>query len=525
MIGTTIGSWVIDLAIGEGGMSHVYRAHHSNRHEQLVAIKILPAQLTQEAGFVTRFEREIATLSQLKHENIVRFIESGQFRGQPYLVMEYVEGVSLAELLEQSGSLPWEEVTKIGIQVCKALQHAHQMEIIHRDIKPSNLLLTGDGLVKLSDFGIAKVFRSGPITASDTMIGTADYVSPEQAVGKPVTRRSDLYSFGIVLYQILTGRLPFLAESADEMLRLHRFGKFDPPSMFVSDLPHEFDELIQQLLEKDPEKRPASAGVVADQLGRLQRKTVRKRQYTADAVRGGVTKIMGAEAAEQAEKRQGLPSFSSAKPADSVAWPKLLAFLGLFAALIAILIYGLQPPSFADMLQKADRYVQENAWTDAEAQIQKLKSKYPAQAASDAVKLLEDKINQGRSLVQLRREAGPFVFTPPSCEAEKFYRRGLLEYLSGHPQQAQKTWTHVVDSFEGMQQQATWVQLARQALKDVEKMPLPQQQLDELIKQILVNSGGHARKRLQALRQLYESDGNAKEALQLIDQTLIQLKP
>lgn len=525
MIGTKLGPWVIDLALGQGGMGNVYRAHHHEHPERLSAIKILPASMNQEAGFVTRFEREIATLAQLKHENIVALMEAGQFRGQPYYVMEYVEGVSLAELLEQRGSLPWEEITKIGIQICKALQHAHQLEIVHRDIKPANLLLTSDGLIKLADFGIAKVFGSGSITAMDTMIGTADYVSPEQAVGKPITRRSDLYSLGIVLYQLLTGRLPFLAESAEEMLRLHRFGKFDPPSMFVSDLPHEMDELIQQLLEKDPEKRPSSAGVVADWLGRLQRKMVRKRQYTSDALRGGVTKIMGAEAEEQAQQKVQAHSPSPRNQSDSISFPRLILLSALFIMMIAILVYGLQPPSAADILQKADRYIKEHAWTDAESQLQKLKSKYPDQAESESVKQLESKIHQGRSFQQLRREAGLFAFSAPQGEAEKFYRRGVIEFFSGNREQAKHTWQLLIDSFDGVKDQATWVELAKQALKDLDQNQPAHRTLKDMIHQIKAGPPDMARKRLQALRHLYQTESQSQEALQLIDQAIQSLGP
>ncbi len=219
-----------------------------------------------ESGFLARFQREIEILRQLDHPNIVRFRESGQQDTQYYFVMEYVPGPSFETLLTQQRRLPWPEVLDLACQIAPALKHAHDRGIIHRDLKPSNLLRAptdknspdSAGLVKLTDFGIASVFASPHLTVTGGVVGTAEYLSPEQAAGKPVTRRSDLYSLGVVLYTLLTGRTPFVGDALD-LLHKHRFAQFDRPVRLVPEVPHELDGIVCHLLEKDPANRPGDS--------------------------------------------------------------------------------------------------------------------------------------------------------------------------------------------------------------------------------------------------------------------------
>ena len=171
MIGTRLGNWVIVKEIGEGGMGRIYLAEErpegqpASPQPRKAAVKVLPASLAQESGFVERFEREIAALQKLRHPNIVRLYETGQHNGAYYYLMEYVEGPTFADLVESAGRVLWGETLELILQVCPALKHAHDHGIIHRDIKPSNLVLGKDGIVKLLDFGVAKIFANSPITA------------------------------------------------------------------------------------------------------------------------------------------------------------------------------------------------------------------------------------------------------------------------------------------------------------------------------------------------------------------------
>src|SRR5271154_4232581 len=255
MIGDRLGKWVIYKELGRGGMGRVYLAQEEIGGRQ-AALKVLAAELAQESGFLQRFQREIETLAQLEHPNIVRFFESGFENGLYFYAMEYVDGPSLEDDLERTERLPWKDVLDIVLQVCPALKHVHDHGVIHRDLKPANILRNSAGVVKLTDFGIAKVFAQGHLTAAGGIIGTADYLSPEQAAGKPVSKRSDLYSLGAVLYTLLTGRPPFVGESFLDLLHKHRYAQFDPPRKIVPELPYELDEVVCQLLEKDPAARP-----------------------------------------------------------------------------------------------------------------------------------------------------------------------------------------------------------------------------------------------------------------------------
>ena len=189
MIGERLGKWVIFKELGRGGMGRVYLAQEELTGRQ-AALKVLSSQLAQEIGFLHRFQREIETLAKLDHPNIVRFIESGCENGHYFYAMEYVEGLSLEQLLEKQSRFPWKDVLNVALQVTPALRHVHDHGIIHRDIKPSNLIFSTSGLIKLTDFGIAKVFASNHLTATGGIVGTAEFLSPEQAAGKVVGKRS-----------------------------------------------------------------------------------------------------------------------------------------------------------------------------------------------------------------------------------------------------------------------------------------------------------------------------------------------
>jgi serine/threonine-protein kinase len=280
MIGSRLGKWVIDRELGRGGMGRVYLAHE-DPGERRAAVKVLAADLAMEPGFLERFRREIEVLSELDHPNIVRFYESGTQETINYYAMEYVEGDDFDHWIRGRPRLSWKDVLDAGLQICPALKHAHDRGIIHRDLKPPNLLRTAQGIVKLTDFGIAKVFAGRQLTNTGGVVGTAEYLSPEQASGKQATKRSDLYSLGVVLYTMLTGRTPFSGHSTAEILHKHLYSQFNRPMKLVPEIPHELDEVVCQLLEKDPAKRPADALVLQRQLESIRRKLERKSQNTS----------------------------------------------------------------------------------------------------------------------------------------------------------------------------------------------------------------------------------------------------
>ncbi len=277
MIPERIGPYHLERLLGTGGMGSVYLGRHSEAG-YLAAVKVLPAVMAREEGFVVRFQREIEALRQLKSPHIVQLYDDGADDGTYYYAMEYVDGETLTELLKQERRLPWREVVAMSLQMCAALKAAHDAGIIHRDLKPSNLLISADRTVKLSDFGVAQVFAASRLTVTGGIIGTAEYMSPEQAQGKRASRRSDLYSLGAVMYVMLTGRPPFSGETAIEVLKKHQFGQFDRPRNFVPELPSWLDELVCQMLEKDPEKRPPDAYVVSKRLQEIVAKVELQRR-------------------------------------------------------------------------------------------------------------------------------------------------------------------------------------------------------------------------------------------------------
>ncbi len=265
-----LGPYRIGRQLGRGGMGAVYEGLNVDTDEP-AAIKILSATLAHEPDFRQRFEAEIETLRKLYHPNIVQLFGFGEQDEYLFYAMELVDGNSLEEELRRGRCFDWREVARIGIETCRALRHAHDRGIIHRDIKPANLLLSKDNRVKLSDFGIAQLFGNTRLTAAGSVLGTAEYMAPEQADARPVGPRSDLYSLGGVLYCLVARRPPFRARSLPEMLDKHRSAQPDPPSRYASETPAELDHIILQLLEKDPEKRVVNATLVSRRLEAMLR--------------------------------------------------------------------------------------------------------------------------------------------------------------------------------------------------------------------------------------------------------------
>lgn len=265
-----LGPYRIERRIGAGGMGNVYLGVHETT-EQQAAVKVLPAAMAREEGFVERFSREISVLRQLSNKHIVQLYQDGEAEdGTLYYAMEYVDGVTLTTEIMTRRRLPWNEVIELSVQIAAALKAAHDAGVIHRDLKPSNLMLTRDRVLKLADFGVASLFASSRLTRTGGVVGTAEYMSPEQARGQRTTRRSDLYSLGAVMYVMLTGRPPFTGATVAEVLQKHQFGQFDKPSHFAPGLPRMLEELVCQLLEKDPAKRLPDALVVMKRLEQIR---------------------------------------------------------------------------------------------------------------------------------------------------------------------------------------------------------------------------------------------------------------
>ncbi len=266
-----VGPWEIDRKLGAGGMGAVYLGKHKETG-QLAAVKVLPASLAREEGFVERFKREIVSMEKLKSPHIVEFYESGSDGETYFYSMEFVDGETLTARLKRDKRLPWPEVIDLCLQICRALKAAHNAGIVHRDLKPSNLMIANDGTVKLADFGVAQVFAERKLTVTGGIVGTAEYMSPEQAKGQRATKKSDLYSLGAVMYAMLTGRPPFSGKTSLDVIHKHQFAQFDRPGLIATDIPKQLEEIVCKLLEKEPDKRYPDSYVLSLRLIEVQKR-------------------------------------------------------------------------------------------------------------------------------------------------------------------------------------------------------------------------------------------------------------
>jgi len=254
---------IIEL-LGRGGMGEVYRADDI-KLGQTVALKFLPRLFSQDTKWMERFHNEVRIARQVSHPNVCRVFDIGEVDGEQFISMEYIDGENLASLLRRIGRIPQDKALQIARQLCAGLSAAHDKGVLHRDLKPANVMIDGRGQVRITDFGLAAPIDQ--IKAQQLRAGTPAYMSPEQLAGKNVTIRSDVYSLGLVLYEMFTGKPAFKADSLREYIRLHTEENPDPPSQVVFDLHPDVERVVLRCLEKDPRNRPSSVFAVAAALG------------------------------------------------------------------------------------------------------------------------------------------------------------------------------------------------------------------------------------------------------------------
>ncbi|MBD2871447.1 Stk1 family PASTA domain-containing Ser/Thr kinase [Paenibacillus arenilitoris] len=357
MIGHDLGGrYEILTRIGGGGMALVYKAHDVllNRN---VAVKVLRQQFVNDEEFIRRFRREAQSAAALSHPNVVSIYDVGQEDDTHYIVMEYVEGHNLNEIIQERAPLQADEAVRIAMQIADALDHAHQNHIIHRDIKPHNILIGKNGRVKVTDFGIARAVTSSTITQTGSVIGSVHYFSPEHAKGINTGEKSDLYSLGIVLYQMLTGKLPFLGESPISVALKHLQENFEEPRVVNPHIPQSVENIILKAMRKNMNERYHSAHEMqADLDGCLRPDRINEPKITFNAVNDmEETRVMPAirgdvrqetspvpERAEQAvvsgaaaEEEEDGP-----KPRANGGWKKPLTVVGVTLVLLALIIWG-----------------------------------------------------------------------------------------------------------------------------------------------------------------------------------------
>lgn len=270
LLGKILGKrYVILEKIGEGGMALVYKARCQllNRY---VAVKILKPEFTSDEEFIKKFKRESLSAASLSHPNIVSVYDVGEEDGIYYIVMEYVQGETLKEYIKRNGKINYIETLKIINQIAFALDHAHKNGVVHRDIKPHNILITEDKMVKVADFGIARASSNSTITNTDKILGSVHYLSPEQARGGYTDHRTDIYSLGVVMYEMLTGKLPYDAESPISIAIKHIEESLVTPSELDSSIPKAVNDIVLKAMEKNVSKRYQNVKELLDDIYKAQ---------------------------------------------------------------------------------------------------------------------------------------------------------------------------------------------------------------------------------------------------------------
>jgi serine/threonine-protein kinase len=320
------GRYRLDAQIGTGGMSTVYRAFDTVL-ERKVAIKLMHREIAADSGQLERFRREARAVAQLSHPHIVGVIDAGEDEGHPYIVFEHVDGETLKDRIRHRGRLPVEEAIAYAIEIARALRCAHARGIVHRDIKPQNVLIDEEGTAKVTDFGIARTLDEDALTAAGRVLGTTDYVSPEQALGRDVNGQSDIYSLGIVLFEMLTGDIPFHGENQVAVAMKH----------------------VREELPDVQALRPEVSATLASVLDHMTSKDLRRRYATAEALEADLEEALALEAArsghatgEATAVLRTLPDSARRRLPLRVRWPiplLVLIVVGAIAAAAAALLF------------------------------------------------------------------------------------------------------------------------------------------------------------------------------------------
>jgi serine/threonine protein kinase len=494
LVGQRVGPFDVEKQLGSGAMGAVYRARY-RKTGQRVALKVMAPGLGDNGTALARFEREAEVLKQLNHPNIVRFYVASQFQGSPYYAMEYIEGESLDHVLQRRGRLTWEEVVELGRQICSALQHAHHQGIIHRDLKPSNLMITPDGTLKLTDFGIAKDLDVTQLTAVNCTVGTAAYMSPEQCRGeRNLTHKSDLYSLGVLLYELVTGRRPFQAETTMDMFLQHVNAVPERPSRIVLDIPVWLDTLICQLLEKKPEHRPFDAAVVAQALDQVAEKVAAQQSAGVEVARAtlvdrpnSVSTVRDTDHKTARTMLTGLKKGRRkrrSKPVYERVWFQAAAISVLLLAIAGIFYLVFRAPRADELFAQAQRLLA----TDNPTEI--------AQARNGPIRDYlyyysdrnDEQSNQIRkwaddydvALREQQLENRYRLKLSPEGEAETAARRALHSEENGDWNAAREQWNEVAKSHNSTDADVRiWGRLALKRLEDLDKAQELEQQLSK----------------------------------------------
>lgn len=386
-----IGPFKIVRRLGVGGMGMVYEAiyHKKGDKPRRVALKLLAPDLGGDAQLIARFEREMEILKKLKHPNIIRYYGGGAVDNRRFYAMEVISGGSLEEKINEGGTLTWKQTLDYGRQIASALEHSHKASVIHRDLKPANLLLTEKGVLKLSDFGIARDTQRTALTAAGKTMGTMAFMAPEQITGKsPVSHRTDLYALGCVMYQMLTGVTPFGQEdevpdnrpTAPELMLRHLEEVPRAVREHMPDCPFPINTLIMEMLEKEPADRPYDALAVQVKIDEIGEALERGAGMAATVIAADVRHMTQADR-DELNKVRGKKKKRRKKKKYVPVWERIEFLAPLLLVIVGIIVWALMPLGEQTLYERAKVLMaSQNSvdWKDARRQfITPLLEKYP----------------------------------------------------------------------------------------------------------------------------------------------------
>ena len=463
MIGQKLGSFLIEAELGSGAMGIVYRGVQEGNGRP-AAIKVIGADQVGKGKSFERFILEASILEQFRHPNIVRYLARGKSGATYYYAMELVNGPTLDSVLAKRDSLPWLEVVAMSVQLCDALQYAHDRGIVHRDLKPSNLMLTTNGKLKLTDFGIAKDLDGEALTATGRTLGTAAYMAPEQIRGTPeVSHKTDLYALGCVLYQMLTGKPPFSGTSPVVLMHAHINQEVPRPSAKVEVIPKALDDLVVSLMAKNPADRPWDATLVAQNLRAIMEKADRKEPVAMVHPEAGTLGSMPTRAGATLQTESGIRPPSKKKKIKKAAKRReLLGTIGLGAGLIAglgLAAYLVWPPGESYLYHHAATLMESSDQTDwikaREQYIEPLDRRFPKHTHHDETEAWRDKLDlrEVTRRAEILEKPNLAAFSKPKTEAEALYANSFAEANAAlklhHDPDAEQIWRTMARQLAG----------------------------------------------------------------------------
>lgn len=462
-----IGPFLIEKKLGVGGMGIVYKATYTKNGAD-VALKVLPLVLTANRKLVDRFEREMAILKKLKHPRIVQFYGGGEQDGQHFYAMEFINGGSLAELLEEQGRLPWQQVVEFGMQICEALEYAHENGIVHRDLKPANLFLGQDGKLRLGDFGVARDADATALTASGSTVGTQAYMAPEQITGKlPISNKTDLYALGCVLFEMLTGHVPFQGAASMEVLLKHIN---EPPAKLrseVLDCPVFLEQIVLQLLAKSPDKRPHDALMVQVALEEVVERVAARTSTLSQMTEGaGQTAIDMSQIPDAAQLRKMLGKKKKKRKETGPIWERGWFLASCLAVMLAGVGWSLMPASEEKLYVSALPLMQSDdpvKWQEAnDRYLKSLLERFPFGKHAEEARELVDKLEMHRTErgIETRLRLGQ----DPKHEAERLFLQARELERFGDNLSAREQYRAMIDLLKDREQDRSYRNLAQRQL-------------------------------------------------------------